>query len=61
MTNCPYSNQMLRHVRDYQVYWFCRRCPSEMLLVEQQSLSFVTPALERHLAPLGLGRSLVTV
>jgi hypothetical protein len=27
MTHCPCcSNQMLRHVRQHQIYWFCRQC-----------------------------------
>jgi ribosomal protein L37AE/L43A len=27
MTNCPCcSNQMLRHIRTNQTYWFCRHC-----------------------------------
>ena len=27
MTHCPCcSNQMLRHVRQQQIYWFCRQC-----------------------------------
>lgn len=31
MTGCPCcSNQMLRHVRQSQVYWFCRQCWQEM-------------------------------
>lgn len=31
MTNCPCcSNQMLRHVRQREVYWFCRECWQEM-------------------------------
>ncbi|MCU0547401.1 MAG: hypothetical protein MUE44_35445 [Oscillatoriaceae cyanobacterium Prado104] len=31
MKPCPCcSNQMLRHVRRNQVYWFCRECWQEM-------------------------------
>jgi hypothetical protein len=31
MTSCPCcTNQMLRHVRQSQVYWFCRQCWQEM-------------------------------
>ena len=31
MTSCPCcTNQMLRHVRHSQVYWFCRHCWQEM-------------------------------
>ncbi|MBG1243631.1 hypothetical protein F8R90_21355 [Nostoc sp. NZL] len=31
MTNCPCcSNQMLRHIRLQQTYWFCRHCWQEM-------------------------------
>ncbi|NJK74050.1 MAG: hypothetical protein HC786_13785 [Richelia sp. CSU_2_1] len=31
MTPCPCcSNEMLRHVRRNQVYWFCRECWQEM-------------------------------
>lgn len=31
MTDCPCcSNQLLRHVRQHQVYWFCRHCWQEM-------------------------------
>jgi hypothetical protein len=31
MTGCPCcSTQMLRHVRQNQVYWFCRQCWQEM-------------------------------
>jgi hypothetical protein len=31
MTGCPCcSNQMLRHIRQNQVYWFCRQCWQEM-------------------------------
>jgi DNA-directed RNA polymerase subunit M/transcription elongation factor TFIIS len=31
MTDCPCcSNQMLRHVRQSEVYWFCRQCWQEM-------------------------------
>ncbi|EGK87100.1 hypothetical protein D0A34_04010 [Microcoleus vaginatus PCC 9802] len=27
MTHCPCcSNQMLRHLRQHQLYWFCRQC-----------------------------------
>lgn len=31
MENCPCcSNQMLRHVRQSNAYWFCRHCWQEM-------------------------------
>ncbi|MBL1175286.1 MAG: hypothetical protein FWK01_09190 [Pantanalinema sp. GBBB05] len=31
MANCPCcSNQMLRHIRANQTYWFCRHCWQEM-------------------------------
>jgi ribosomal protein L37AE/L43A len=31
MTSCPCcTNQMLRHLRQSQVYWFCRQCWQEM-------------------------------
>nr|WP_084226917.1 hypothetical protein [Nostoc sp. KVJ20] len=31
MTNCPCcSNQMLRHIRLQETYWFCRHCWQEM-------------------------------
>jgi hypothetical protein len=31
MTSCPCcTNQMLRHIRQSQVYWFCRQCWQEM-------------------------------
>jgi hypothetical protein len=31
MTSCPCcTNQMLRHLRQGQVYWFCRQCWQEM-------------------------------
>jgi ribosomal protein L37AE/L43A len=31
MTSCPCcTNQMLRHLRQSQVYWFCRHCWQEM-------------------------------
>ena len=31
MTSCPCcTNQMLRHLRQSQVYWFCRECWQEM-------------------------------
>lgn len=31
MTSCPCcTNQLLRHVRQSQVYWFCRQCWQEM-------------------------------
>lgn len=35
MSNCPYcSNQMLRHIRSHQVYWFCRHCWQEVIKSE---------------------------
>jgi hypothetical protein len=31
MSNCPCcSNQMQRHIRSRQIYWFCRHCWQEM-------------------------------
>lgn len=31
MATCPYcSNQLLRHIRSNQTYWFCRHCWEEM-------------------------------
>lgn len=31
MTNCPCcDNQLLRHIRGKNVYWFCRSCWQEM-------------------------------
>ncbi|MGI0484548.1 hypothetical protein ACN4EK_03865 [Pantanalinema rosaneae CENA516] len=35
MATCPYcSAKLLRHVRDTQIYWFCRHCWWELPLVE---------------------------
>lgn len=35
MTTCPCcSNQLLQHVRNRQVYWFCRNCWQEMPTLE---------------------------
>jgi hypothetical protein len=35
MTNCPCcSNQMLRHIRTNQTYWFCRHCWQSMPALE---------------------------
>lgn len=39
---------MLRHVRNHQVYWFCRHCWSEMPLLEQKVPSLI-PSLGRDL------------
>ncbi|MHC5896053.1 hypothetical protein [Nostoc sp.] len=41
MTNCPCcSNQMLRHIRLQQTYWFCRHCWQEMpnLILKENNL-----------------------
>jgi len=60
MTNCPCcSNPMLRHIRQNQMYWFCRSCWQEMPLVHT-GLSVVPASLEWHFQPQGLPRSLVT-
>ncbi|MDX2228285.1 MAG: hypothetical protein NW220_01515 [Leptolyngbyaceae cyanobacterium bins.349] len=49
MTNCPCcSTPMLRHIRQQQVYWFCRECWQEMPF-GQAGLNSVSTALERHL------------
>lgn len=35
MATCPYcSTKLLRHVRDTQVYWFCRHCWWELPLID---------------------------
>nr|WP_013334642.1 hypothetical protein [Gloeothece verrucosa]ADN17892.1 hypothetical protein Cyan7822_6045 [Gloeothece verrucosa PCC 7822] len=35
MNNCPCcSHIMLRHIRNHQLYWFCRNCWQEMPLLE---------------------------
>ncbi|MEH1946052.1 MAG: hypothetical protein V7K77_03525 [Nostoc sp.] len=42
MTNCPCcSNQMLRHIRLQETYWFCRHCWQEMpnLSLDKSSLN----------------------
>ncbi len=42
MATCPCcSDQMLRHIRGNQTYWFCRHCWQEMpnLVSCQQNLS----------------------
>ncbi|MBW4520508.1 MAG: hypothetical protein KME16_12505 [Scytolyngbya sp. HA4215-MV1] len=62
MNTCPCcSNQMLRHFRHHQLYWFCRSCWQEMPILEQRSLSFISPTLVPHFVPAALTRSLVTV
>lgn len=49
MTDCPCcSNQMLRHARHHEVYWFCRHCWQEMPVFDRNkwgsspSVNFVT-------------------
>jgi ribosomal protein L37AE/L43A len=38
MNNCPCcSHTMLRHIRQHQVYWFCRHCWQEIHLPEKKS------------------------
>lgn len=39
---------MLRHVRQHQVYWFCRSCWQEMPLYDHSSC-LIAPSLERQL------------
>jgi hypothetical protein len=51
MKNCPCcSNQLLRHFRHPQLYWFCQSCRQEMPLLEQQNLSQILPTLEQDFA-----------
>jgi hypothetical protein len=41
MNNCPCcSNQLLRHLRQNEVYWFCRTCRQEMPLLNLSQCSF---------------------
>lgn len=64
MATCPCcSNQMLRHVRHKQIYYFCRTCWQEMPLWDQplQGLNRVSPALERSFKVTSLKLDLVTV
>lgn len=36
MNNCPCcSNQLLRHIRGHELYFFCRRCWQEMPVMRQ--------------------------
>ncbi|MGL5059497.1 MAG: hypothetical protein ACRC62_05905 [Microcoleus sp.] len=52
MTDCPCcSNQMLRHIRHHQVYWFCRSCWQEMPVYNLNKLSpsLSIASLERSL------------
>lgn len=40
MVNCPCcSNQLLRHIRGKNVYWFCRSCWQEMPKLELKNSS----------------------
>jgi hypothetical protein len=40
MNNCPCcSNQLLRHLRQNEVYWFCRSCRQEMPLLNLSECS----------------------
>jgi ribosomal protein L37AE/L43A len=51
MKNCPCcSNQLLRHFRHHQIYWFCQSCRQEMPLLEQPSLSRMSLMLEQDFA-----------
>lgn len=39
MNSCPCCSQiMLRHVRQHQVYWFCRNCWQEMPLLDHEAV-----------------------
>jgi hypothetical protein len=50
MKTCPCcSNQLLRHFRHHQLYWFCQTCRQEMPVVEQPSLNLVSPGLIQQL------------
>ena len=50
MKTCPCcSNQLLRHFRHQQLYWFCQTCRQEMPVVEQPSLNLVSPGLIQQL------------
>ncbi len=45
MANCPFcSSVLLRHVRAGEMYWFCRRCRTEVLQTKfSQSNNSSTP------------------
>lgn len=45
MANCPFcSSVLLRHVRAGQMYWFCRRCRTEVLQTKaHQAVNLSTP------------------
>ncbi|MBD1870666.1 hypothetical protein H6F93_21885 [Leptolyngbya sp. FACHB-671] len=61
MASCPCcSDQMLRHIRHNQTYWFCRSCWQEMPLM-QPSLNLVSASLERRFVLANAERSLVTI
>jgi ribosomal protein L37AE/L43A len=52
MTACPCcSHSMLRHIRQHQVYWFCRSCWQEMPLYNSYP-RFTSSSLELELGRL---------
>ncbi|HEY9834356.1 MAG TPA: hypothetical protein V6D26_27650 [Stenomitos sp.] len=62
MNHCPCcSHQMLRHVRQRQVYWFCRSCWQEMPLLNRETLYLNSSSLFAERLISSLNRSLVSV
>ncbi|MBM0743989.1 hypothetical protein JOY44_20595 [Phormidium sp. CLA17] len=60
MNDCPCcSHSMLRHVRQHQVYWFCRSCWQEMPLYDQGA-RLTSTALGRELSLLAQKHALLT-
>jgi ribosomal protein L37AE/L43A len=47
MANCPFcSSVLLRHIRSGQVYWFCRRCRTEVLKTNVNEVINLSAPLE---------------
>lgn len=50
MANCPFcSSVLLRHVRASQMYWFCRRCRTEILKLNGNQAISLSISLDRLL------------
>jgi len=52
MNNCPCcSNQMLRHTRNSQIYWYCLHCKQEMpdLIDRIKKRTILNSSIKTHL------------
>lgn len=55
MADCPCcANRMLRHIRNQQLYWFCRSCWQVMPVLNSPMPNYAPSSLNKNLQPASL-------